>query len=58
MPTLMVKNIPARLHVRLKEEAKKHRRSMTQEAIVILERSLNRSSSSISRDLVEEKTST
>ncbi|HNR89823.1 MAG TPA: plasmid stability protein [Spirochaetota bacterium] len=40
MPSLVLKNIPERLHRRLKDESKKHRRSMMQEAIVILEESL------------------
>ncbi len=40
MPSLLLKNIPKSLHVRLKDEAKKHRRSMTQETITILEESL------------------
>jgi plasmid stability protein len=40
MASLVLKNIPERLHVRLKEEAAKHRRSMMQEAITILEESL------------------
>ncbi len=41
MPSLLIKNIPPRLHRRLKEESKRHRRSMMQEAIVILEESLD-----------------
>jgi len=41
MPSLLIKNIPAGLHKRLKEESKRHRRSMMQEAIVILEQSLD-----------------
>ncbi len=41
MAALVIKNIPENLHQRLKEEARKHRRSMTQEALNILEESLN-----------------
>ena len=40
MPSLLLKNIPKSLHERLKNEAKKHRRSMTQETITMLEESL------------------
>ena len=40
MASLFLKNIPKSLHERLKNEAKKHRRSMTQETITILEESL------------------
>ena len=41
MASLLLKNIPNSLHEKLKEEAKKHRRSMMQEAIVLLEQSLS-----------------
>ncbi len=41
MASLILKNIPEKLHARLKEEAVKHRRSMMQEAIMILEESLD-----------------
>jgi plasmid stability protein len=37
---LLIKNMPEELHKKLKEQAKKHRRSMTQEAITILEQEL------------------
>lgn len=37
MPSLVIKNFPADLHCRLKASATLRRRSMTQEAIVILE---------------------
>jgi plasmid stability protein len=40
MAALVLKNVPAQLHRRLKQEATRHRRSMTQEAIVLLEQSL------------------
>jgi plasmid stability protein len=41
MAALVIKNIPEDLHKRLKQEARKHRRSMTQEALIILEERLN-----------------
>ena len=41
MVSLLIRNIPDILHERLKQEAKKHRRSMMQEAIIILEESLS-----------------
>lgn len=40
MPALVIKNLPADLHRRLKEEAKDHHRSMTQQAIFLLEKGL------------------
>jgi plasmid stability protein len=40
MSSLLIKNMPEELHKKLKEQAKKHRRSMTQEAITILEQEL------------------
>ena len=40
MPGLLIKNLPAPLHRRLKEAASRHRRSMTREALVILEEAL------------------
>lgn len=42
MPALVIKELPSELHRRLKEEAAQHHRSMTQEAIVILEQALHR----------------
>jgi len=41
MPALLIKDLPADVHARLKREAEAHRRSMTQQAIVILERGLH-----------------
>ena len=41
MPALVLKSIPERLHHRLKQSAATHRRSMTQEAIILLENALN-----------------
>ena len=40
MAALVIKHLPAELHERLKREAKLNRRSMTQEAVHILENGL------------------
>lgn len=40
MPSLVLKKIPPRLHARLRQEAARHRRSMTGEAIHVLEQGL------------------
>ncbi|MBN1268859.1 MAG: hypothetical protein JXB04_04670 [Kiritimatiellae bacterium] len=40
MTALVIKSLPVKIHRRLKEEASRHRRSMTQEAIAILEQGL------------------
>jgi len=40
MPGLSLKNMPDELHARLKESARMHRRSMTQEALEIIEQAL------------------
>lgn len=63
MAALVIKNIPEGLHQRLKEEARRHRRSMTQEALIILEDSLNiipiefpdpvRGTSQLTQELIE-----
>ena len=37
MPSLTLKDIPKRLHQRLKERATRHRRSLSQEALACLE---------------------
>ena len=42
MSSLLIKNLPEKLHKKLKEQAKRHRRSMMQEAITILEQILLR----------------
>lgn len=42
MSTLVIKNLPPELHRKLKEQAARHRRSMTREAIVLLEEALGR----------------
>ena len=40
MPTLVVKNLPAPLHERLKAQAEQHHRSMTKEVIALIEQGL------------------
>ncbi len=40
MSTLVVKNLPAQLHERLKEQAQLHHRSITKEAISLIEQGL------------------
>jgi len=37
MSTLVIKNLPDALHARLKEQAERNRRSVTQEAISLIE---------------------
>jgi plasmid stability protein len=43
MPTLTIKRVPEELHERLKKRAERHRRSMNNEVITILERALSSS---------------
>lgn len=40
MSTLVVKNLPEQLHVRLKAQAQQHHRSITKEAIALIEQGL------------------
>jgi plasmid stability protein len=40
MATLVIKNFPDDLHARLKEQAQRHRRSLTKEAVTLLESGL------------------
>jgi plasmid stability protein len=40
MPTLTIRGVPPELHEKLKKRAERHRRSMNNEAIAILERVL------------------
>lgn len=40
MPGLLIKDFPPELHVRLKQEAARHHRSMTRQALVLLEQAL------------------
>ncbi len=42
MPALLIKDIPREIHDWLKREAEKNRRSMTQQAIVLLEERMRR----------------
>jgi hypothetical protein len=42
MPALLIKNLPAEVHAWLKEEAERNRRSMNQQAIVLLEERMHR----------------
>jgi len=42
MPALLIKDIPREVHGWLKREAKRNRRSMTQQAIVVLEERMRR----------------
>jgi antitoxin FitA len=42
MPTLTIKNVPEALYQRLKESAKRERRSMNSEALLCLELALRR----------------
>ncbi|CAN5207559.1 MAG: plasmid stability protein [Gammaproteobacteria bacterium] len=40
MATLVIKNLPDDLHARLKAQAQRHRRSLTKEAVTLLEQGL------------------
>lgn len=40
-PRFLIKDLPPKLHRRLKEQAERHHRSMTKEVIAVLERALN-----------------
>ena len=42
MPSLVIKELPAEIHRRLREDADQNHRSMTQQAIMILEQALHR----------------
>jgi len=42
MPGLVIKDFPESLHHRLKDKARKHHRSLTREALTILEEGLMR----------------
>ena len=43
MPTLTIKGVPPELHEKLKERASRHRRSMNNELLTILEQTLTSS---------------
>lgn len=51
MPALLIKDLPPTLHRKLQEEAQKHHRSMTKEALSILEQSLGAASPRSLRDV-------
>lgn len=40
MPGLVIKDLPAKLHRKLKERAARHHRSMTKEVLAMIERAL------------------
>ena len=40
MPALLLRNVPAELHRKLKARATQNRRSMAQEALILLEKGL------------------
>lgn len=40
MSTLVIKNLPDNLHARLKDQAERHRRSVTKEVVTLIERGL------------------
>ena len=42
MPTLTIRNLPPEIYDRLRERAKRHRRSITQEAVAIIEQVLGK----------------
>lgn len=58
MSTLTIKDVPDELHERLKERAKRHRRSMNSEAIRILEQALSPSRLSAEEAISRSKTLT
>lgn len=41
MPAVLIKNVPADLHRRLKQRAEQNRRSMNQETLLLLEKALD-----------------
>lgn len=47
MPALVIKNLPEDIYKELKQTAKKHRRSMTGEAVYLLEQGLAKESASL-----------
>jgi antitoxin FitA len=53
MPTITLKNVPAKLHARLKAQAKEHKRSLNQEAIVCIESAIRSESPDPERFLAE-----
>jgi plasmid stability protein len=53
MPTITLKNVPAKLHARLKAQAKQHKRSLNPEAIVCIELAIRSEHPDPERFLVE-----
>ena len=53
MPTITLKNVPAKLHARLKAQAKQHKRSLNQEAIVCIELAIRSERPDAERFLLE-----
>ena len=53
MPGLLLKEIPTDLHKRLKQRAARHRRSLSSEAIQILEETLSDRSGSLTLDEID-----
>jgi len=53
MPTLTIKEVPPELHEKLKERAERHRRSMNNELLTILERTLTPSRKSAEEAIAE-----
>jgi plasmid stability protein len=53
MPTLTIKGVPPELHEKLKERAERHRRSMNNELLTILERTLTPSRKSAEEAITE-----
>jgi len=51
MSGLLIKDLPSALHGRLKEEARRHHRSMTKQALAILEAGLAATPSRSIRDV-------
>lgn len=50
MPTLQIRNLPQKLYDDLKKSAKDSRRSLTQEAIALLEKAMTESDVKINKD--------
>ncbi|MFB6248025.1 MAG: Arc family DNA-binding protein [Salinibacter sp.] len=53
MPTLTIKGVPPELHEKLKERAERHRRSMNNELLTILKRTLTPSRKSAEEAIAE-----
>ena len=54
MPTLVLRNVPDELYQQLKDTAKRHRRSMTQEAILSLHAGLTEASGPDAKSTLDE----